>query len=162
MLIYLLRHGVAEDAGPSTDYRDEPRRLTPEGIHKMEAEARGMVALGIAADVVLHSPLVRCVETAQIVAEALSVPLRAHPALAPGADVDAVTDQAAAHPDADALMFCGHEPDMSSITGDLTGGYVDFKKGTLAVIELPKGRYGGGILRALYPPRTLRTLGGSE
>lgn len=160
MLLCLLRHGIAEDPGPATGHRDAPRRLTGEGVSRMEAEARGMKTLGIAPDVVVHSPLVRCAQTARIVAEHLGAPLREHASISPGADTSSVLDRVAEHPDAGVVMVCGHEPDMSRITADLTGGYVEFKKGTLAVIEIPDGRAGGGFLRALLTPRALRAAGG--
>ncbi len=160
MLIGLLRHGIAEEPGPATDYRDAPRRLTPRGVERMEREAHGMRRLGITPDVVLHSPLVRCVQTAQIVGGVLGVPLRRLDSLAPGARTDAVLDAVAEYPDAEVLMFCGHQPDMSLITAELTGGaMVDYKKGSLGLVEADSPGPGRGVLRALYPPRVLRVLG---
>lgn len=136
MLICLLRHGIAEELGPGTDYRDAPRRLTPRGAERMRREAHGMRRLGIAPDVVLHSPLVRCTQTAEIVAGVLDVPLRRLGSLAPGARADAVLDAVAEYPDAGTLMFCGHQPDMSLVTAELTGGaMVDYKKG-LSLIHI--------------------------
>jgi phosphohistidine phosphatase len=34
------------------------------------------------------------------------------------------------------LLLVGHEPDLSGVVGELTGGRVDLKKGGLAVLRL--------------------------
>ncbi|MGD9570416.1 MAG: histidine phosphatase family protein [Thermoleophilia bacterium] len=156
----LLRHGVAEDAGPATGHRDEPRALTPEGIAKMEAAARGMAALRLVVDGVVTSPLVRCRQTAGIVGAALGATWREDRRLRPGARLDAVEDVLIEHPDAEALMLCGHQPDLSLVVAELTGGaHVEFRKGSLALLEVTSARPGGGVLRALYPPAALRRIG---
>ncbi len=160
VLLMLLRHGVAEDAGPATGHRDEPRALTPEGIAKMEAAARGITALGLAVDGVVSSPLVRCRQTADIVAGALGAPVREDRRLRPGARIDAVEDILIEHPGAGALLLCGHQPDLSLIVSELTGGaQVEFRKGSLALLDVESARPGGGVLRALYPPSVLREIG---
>ena len=57
-------------------------------------------------------------------------------------------------------MVCGHEPDLSQIVAELTGGgVVDFNKGSLAMLDVESPRPGRGRLRALYPPAALRLLG---
>lgn len=159
MQLALIRHGIAEDAGPATGYRDEPRRLTPEGIEKMEREAAGIARLGLEPQAILCSPLPRCEQTAHIIGARLEVPVVTQESLRPGARVEAVLDAIAAFPDAECLMVCGHQPDLSMITADLIdGGMVDFRKGSLAVIELHRRTRAGGILDALYVPRALRAL----
>lgn len=160
--LLLLRHGIAEDAGPDTGFRDEPRRLTPEGRARMEQAARGMAALGIAADAIACSPLTRCRQTAEIVGAALGTPVREDGRLRPGAHLDGVADLLLEHPDAGAVLLCGHNPDMPYLVDALTGGgRVDFRKGTLAVLDVEQARPRGARLRALYPPSVLRALGGS-
>jgi len=67
MMLYVLRHGVAEEVGP--EGTDGSRRLTPGGRRKLRAAAAGMRALGVTFDAILTSPLVRAAETAVIVAE---------------------------------------------------------------------------------------------
>jgi phosphohistidine phosphatase len=161
MRLLLLRHGIAADAGPAPDDRDGSRPLTPEGAERMRTQARGMARLGIAADAVVCSPLTRCRQTADIVAEAIGADVRSDAGLAPGADLDAVEEALRAHPDADAVLVCGHQPDLSRIVADLTGGaVVGFGRGTLAVLDLTRPRPGGGRLRALYPAAALRLIGG--
>jgi hypothetical protein len=46
------------------------------------------------------------------------------------------------------------------VVAELTGGgAVEFRKGSLAVLDLSAPRPGGARLRALYPPAALRLLG---
>ena len=158
MIVGLLRHGVAEDAGPHTGWQDPPRALTPEGRRRMERAARGIRRLELGFAHVVSSPLVRCAQTAEIVAAQLGLPVRLDRRLAPGADVDRLIDLLLEHLDG-AVLVCGHEPDMSTLTADLVGGgWFTFKKGALAVVQLGEPRPRGGELLAHYPPATLRKL----
>ena len=126
----------------------------------MRAAAAGMRALGIAPDLVLTSPLVRCRQTAEIICEALGGTPVEDPRLRPGMRLDDLEDALLDHPGAQAPMVCGHEPDLSQIVAELTGGgVVDFKKGSLAILDVESPRPGRGRLRALYPPAGLRLLG---
>jgi phosphohistidine phosphatase len=158
-LLLLLRHGIAEDAGPSTGFRDEPRALTPDGIARMRRAARGMAAMGLAPDLILTSPLTRCLQTAEIVNEAVGGVLEDDPRLAPGMEIDdlvgAITDRGSPA----RVLVCGHQPDMSYVTAELVGGgMIDFRKGTLAALEVEALRPRGAILRGLYPASTLRRI----
>jgi phosphohistidine phosphatase len=128
----------------------------------MRAAADGMAALGIEADVLLTSPLIRCRQTADIVAERLGgEPVEDH-RLEPGMDLEALGDALERHPDAGSVLVCGHQPDLSEVVADLTGGgAVEFRKGSLALLDVDGARPGGGRLRALYPPSALRRLGAS-
>jgi phosphohistidine phosphatase len=120
-----------------------------------------MRALGIAPDLVLTSPLVRCRQTAEIVCEALGGTPVEDPRLRPGMRLGDLEDALLEHPGAGAPLVCGHEPDLSQILAELAGGgMVDFKKGSLAVLDVESPHPGRGRLRALYPPATLRLLGG--
>ena len=161
MQLALLRHGVAEDAGPSTEWQDEPRQLTDVGRRRMRDAAAGIVRLGLTFDVVLTSPLARCVQTAEIVSAALGRAAVPDDRLRPGLDVHALIDLLLERPEAESVLVCGHQPDLTLVTSDLvSGGVMEFKKGSLAVIELDEPRARAGVLMALYPPSTLRRIGG--
>jgi phosphohistidine phosphatase len=158
--LLLLRHGIAEDAGPDTGFRDEPRALTPEGARRARLAAAGMARLGLTADVALHSPLRRCRQTAAIVASAIGAPLAEESRLRPGMDLDRLEDALLRHPDAASALVCGHQPDLSEVLGELTGGRVAFRPGTLAVVDVDELRRGGGRLRTVHPPPLLGAMGG--
>lgn len=160
MLIGLLRHGVAHDAGPETEWRDEPRTLTDEGRRRMILAAAGIARLDLGFAHLVASPLVRCAQTAAIVGDVLGLSPRQDDRLRPGMTVAHVIDVLLEYPEADAVLLCGHQPDLSTVTGGLIfGGLVEFKKGALALIELPEIRERSGYLIALHPPATLRQLG---
>ena len=55
------------------------------------------------------------------------------------------------------LLLVGHEPDLSSVVGDLTGARVDLKKGGVAAVIL-KGV--SGELAVLLRPRELALIAG--
>ncbi len=162
MLIALLRHGPAEDAGPRTSWEDAPRELTDDGRARMVAAATGIARLGLDIDRILTSPLIRCVQTAEIVGTAVGITPRVDEWLRPGLTADRLINVLFNHPDASTMLVCGHQPDLSYVTSELVGGGdVEFKKGALAVIDLTELRSNGGFLRALYPPASLRTIGGA-
>ena len=160
MRLMLMRHGIAEEAGPDTGFRDEPRALTDDGRARMEQAAEGLRALGIQASLVLCSPLVRCRQTADIVAAALGVEPVEDSRLRPGMELEDLADALMRHPGADPVLVCGHNPDLPHVVAELTGGgSVDFRKGTLAVLDVEAVAHRAGRLRALYPPSALRAIG---
>jgi len=137
------------------------RDLTARG----EAQARTAgVALGMLEggfEIVLYSPKVRARRTAELAAESWSEQQRSllteHRPLANGFSAADALD-AAAGLDADGrLLLVGHEPDMSRIVADLTGGHADVKKGGLAVVRLEGA---GGELAVLMRPRELALVAG--
>ena len=159
MLLALIRHGIAEDAGPATGYRDEPRRLTPDGASRVRECAAGIARLGLHPGVVLTSPLARCVQTAEIVADRVGVDVRRHDVMRPGAHAAALLEVLAEYPEAECVFACGHQPDLSHITQELTGGLVDYRRGTLGLIDLSARLPGRGTLVGLYPTKALRRIG---
>jgi phosphohistidine phosphatase len=160
MQLLLMRHGIAEEAGPETSFRDEPRRLTGDGISKVTAAARGLVTLNLGrVDLLLTSPLVRCAQTARIVGDALGVTPEVDERLAPGMRLGGLVDALIEHPGAERVLACGHQPDLSHVALELAGGLVEFKKGTVAIFDVDELVRGGGCLLALYPPASLRHIG---
>jgi len=155
--LYFLRHGLADRAAYA-GHDDRLRPLTPAGIARMEAEADGMASLDLDCDLVLSSPLTRCLQTAEIAARALGLAdvLVAEPALACGFDFADLADLLAGHPDARAPLLVGHEPDLGLVVSRLTGGAdLVFKKGSLARVDLDPGPGLRGELVWLLPPKVL-------
>ena len=96
--LYLVRHAIAAERGPK--YPDDRLRpLTPAGARKFGESVPGLVAIDVAIDFVLTSPLVRARETAQILATRLkSKPAIAEvEALSPGGRPQAINDAIKAH-----------------------------------------------------------------
>jgi len=78
--------------------------------------------------------------------------LAVHPPLAGDFDARQALAELAGLPADGRLLLVGHEPDLSSVIGALTGGLVDLKKGGLAVVRLEGGR---GELAVVMRPREL-------
>jgi phosphohistidine phosphatase len=166
MELYFLRHGKAVEPGSSGAGDDFGRQLTEQGIDEMEAEAEAFERLGLKPDVILTSPLVRAKETAEIVAKRLGLKKRlivAEP-LSSGCDLERLRNLLSQHSSAEKVMLVGHEPDFSSMVGELIGGgasSVEIKKAAVAAVTINRSaRPGSGTLRWLLPPRVLRLCGG--
>ena len=153
--LVLMRHGVAEE--PDAGETDEARELTPEGLVAADAAARGLVALGVRPDVVVSSPLIRCRQTAGLVADAAGCPLEDDARLAPGMTADDLLQIVIEHPDARTILCCSHQPGLTYALDALTNcGEVAFGRPQAAVVTLHSPRVGGGTLTALLPPAILR------
>ena len=156
MKCYFLRHGIAfdQDAWRGPDF-DRP--LTDDGRERMAREAKTFSRLELDLDAILTSPLVRAKQTAALAAAALNMDgqLVEDARLGPGFNAVALAQILHDYPAAEALMFVGHEPGMSQTIGDLTGARVDFKKGSLACVDLPASGSLRGALVWLLPPKFL-------
>jgi phosphohistidine phosphatase len=153
MQIYLLRHGIAEDARPGLS--DADRALTPEGKDKL---CRVLKRAAVAPSLILSSPYKRAVETADLAAEVLdySGKVVRVEALAPHGSPYAVWDELRAHKEETAVLLAGHEPLMSSIAAFLLDSpalQVDMKKAALLRIDCEKlGPKPGGVLKWMLTP----------
>jgi phosphohistidine phosphatase len=143
-VIYLLRHGDAEDGGGD----DAARRLTKKGERQAREAGLALAALGVGIDACLASPKVRALDTARLACEALGVEVDVTEALRGGA-FDAL-DFAAGRGE---VLLVGHEPDLSHEVGRLTGANVAMKKGGIAVVD-------GSTLVALLRPKEIRRIAG--
>ena len=141
-MIYLLRHGDAEDGNGD----DAARELTPKGEGQAQAAGQALATLGVEVDTCLTSPRVRAAETARLTCEALSVEPETAVELRGGA-FDA-PELAASRGD---VLLVGHEPDFSNEIARLTGARVKLKKGGLAIVD-------GGTLIALLRPTDLAAI----
>ena len=130
MRIYLVRHAEAAPGQP-----DAQRRLTPAGLEQARRVADRLAAAEPLPDAVLHSPLVRARETAELIAAPLGIQPEPDDRLAPGATADSV--RAAAVGRGEAVVVVGHQPDCGEIAAELTGGPEPaFPAGGMVVIDL--------------------------
>jgi phosphohistidine phosphatase len=157
MEIYILRHGLAQEA--HAGMRDADRPLTPEGTKKLLPVLRRARAIDVQPPVILTSPLRRARETAQVAAEALrgESKLVESRALIPESSPELVWDEIRNHKKDAQIMIVGHEPLLSSVYAYLLGAalvQIDVKKGSLGRIDVD--RFTGqprGILRWLIHPK---------
>ena len=161
--LFLVRHAIAADRG--SDWPDDTvRPLTPDGAAKFRKSVAGLSAFGVEIDIVFTSPLVRCRQTADILADGLPGKPRVHPidALAPGGGQTAVIAEVSRIAKRPRIALVGHEPDMGHLAAKLIGlkRPLEFRKGAVCRIDidgLPPG--GPGQLRWFATPRMLRRLG---
>jgi phosphohistidine phosphatase len=156
--LWLLRHAEAEPHGARSD---ADRRLTSRGVRQARAAGIALERLGARFDAVLVSPKARARETAEHATGTWSAEqrerVRSYPPLGGGFDVRQALDALSAIPADGRLLLVGHEPDLSRLAGDLTGGVVDLKKGGVAVLRLEGV---GGELAVLMRPRELSLIAG--
>ena len=137
MILYLLRHAKAIPRQGGIP--DEQRYLTSEGREAFHQAALHFRERGLNADLVLTSPLIRSVQTAEILACTLDFagPLLVEPLLAPGFGRSQLRRLINQHQTIQELVLVGHEPDLSLLTTSLLGIKVHFtlKKGDLVAME---------------------------
>lgn len=141
-MIYLLRHGDAEDG----DSDDAARQLTSKGERQARAAGRALAALGAEIDACLTSPRARAGETARLACEPLGTEPETAAALH-GGDFDALALAAGRGN----VLLVGHEPDFSNEVARLTGARAKMRKGGLAIID-------GSTLVALLRPADLAAI----
>jgi phosphohistidine phosphatase len=155
MDLYLLRHAEAGEAP-----RDEDRELTAHGREQADAVAAGIYWLDLGLTRIVSSPLPRATQTAQPVARALDLPLETVEALATGHGPSDAIKLLGTH--GDRLLLVGHEPQLSEIILQVTGGRVRMRKAMLAALELPSAEATRGALAWLLSWRHLQRLGGKK
>lgn len=156
--IVLLRHGIAEDAGPGQS--DEQRALTSEGHARMKQIGRGLERAFPRAQVICASPLVRAQQTAQWVAKAyrLRAKVETTEVLVPSATPRQLAEFLESRTER-RIILVGHEPNMTSnllaLIGADSRAAVEFKKGGAACVRL-LGRQ--GVLQWMLTPKLLMKL----
>ena len=148
--LYFFRHGIAVDRDESGALADEDRPLTDEGKQKTKLAAKGFKRLGIEVDRILSSPWLRAVETADIVAQVMSLEVAELPELAGDRSVEELLSSLTKQRD-QRLMLVGHEPLLGNTVGRLLCNGAEFR------IDLKKSGVCAVQLDAL-PPRAPATL----
>lgn len=139
MEIYLLRHGIAEDAPAGK--KDDERVLTPEGKKRLRAVLKRAQAAGVAPDLILTSPYLRARQTAAA-AQAVLAPaamIAETRALTPMARPEDAWDEIRIHGDYAQVLCASHEPLCGALAGYLLrcpALEIDFKKGALMRIDV--------------------------
>ncbi|HEX2768322.1 MAG TPA: histidine phosphatase family protein [Geobacteraceae bacterium] len=138
MKLLVVRHAAAVERSP--DISEVTRYLTPEGRALFRKTARTMLKNGVEPGLILTSPLLRAVQTADILAETLaySGPFMVRDELKPGFDMQALEKLLDDYRSVDEMVLVGHEPDLSTIVSFLIsrpGGF-NFKKGAAVKLKI--------------------------
>lgn len=157
MELYLLRHGIAEDGHAGLP--DEQRKLTTDGRKKLRELLRVAARADATPTLILTSPLIRAVQTAEIAAEELHYAgdlIRTNN-LEPGANPRDLWEDIRLYRDEARVLLASHNPLCSSLAGFLLGSpelFVDYKKGALMRVDLDQfGSVPRGVLRWFLVPK---------
>lgn len=143
--LYLVRHGIAVDHADSKG-PDGSRPLTGKGRKRFARGARGFAKHAGKLDLILTSPLVRAVQTAEILASAIAhrevaVIEELDPSYGVSSLFEAVARRAGK---ARAVALVGHEPQLSSVLVALAhlpaaqAAQLDFKKGAIVRLDMTR------------------------
>lgn len=139
MNLYLIRHAIAEEESPSGE--DSQRELTDKGAKKMRLVAKGLRTLGVEFDLIVSSPYLRAVQTAEILAEVFKMKKNALASenLIPMGDPDMLLAEINEKYTVNSLAIVGHEPYLSALVSLLTAGgspvEMTFKKGGVCYLS---------------------------
>jgi phosphohistidine phosphatase len=164
MELYVLRHGIAVEAGTGGFATDADRPLTTEGRRKLKGVLKSARTLELSFPLILSSPYVRAMQTAEIIAEGLGERkrLEAENLLQPGASFRDLIESLQRRKCAKVLLV-GHEPFLSGLISFLVSGrtnlLITLKKGGLCKLEIEALRYGRcAALEWLLTPRQMAHL----
>jgi len=115
MVIHLVRHAEAIERTP--EVQEVHRYLTPRGRSRFRKVANTLKKSGIDPDLILTSPLVRAVQTAEILAQTLKFKkeLQLTDLLAHGFGEHELRGLLEEHPDARKIALVGHEPELGQV-----------------------------------------------
>lgn len=159
MQVHILRHGSAEDvlAGGS----DVDRRLTPAGREQLRHVLERAHQAKIAPSLVLASPYIRAIETAEIAAEVLGYrgSIVRTDALAPSASPQQVWEEVRSRRNETQILLAGHEPLLGQVAAYLLHTpalRLEVRKAMLVRIDLD--HFAGdphGVLKWALPPEVM-------
>lgn len=130
-----MRHSDAVQPGAGVP--DNYRFLTPRGRTKCRAVGRLLREAGVTFDAVCTSPLVRAVQTAELIADAVDYlgPVESNTVFAPGTMPNVTCKELLQR--GQSVLLVGHEPTMSAIGAFLVGmpGFAPFRTGQVSFFE---------------------------
>ena len=162
MNLFILRHASAGMRRPNP-LLDSKRPLDKEGKKHCLQLAHVLNALDIQFDLIVSSPLKRCLQTASLVGTetGYEAPILNSTALAPEAGLKDFQKLLREYSDRENLLVVGHNPNLTNFLGALLvpssspEAKVRLRKGSLARVLLTRGP---GTLQGLLDPRTVRAL----
>lgn len=138
MNLYIVRHAWAMEPDAAQFPDDGQRPLSRKGRRRFARVAERLAERRVAPAVVAASPLVRAVQTAEILVQKLRPRPRLEllDALAPGSDLTRLLEWL--RDQAEDAAWVGHAPDVSALCGALVGARpqgIRFPKGATAALR---------------------------
>ncbi|HER35493.1 MAG: phosphohistidine phosphatase SixA [Halothiobacillaceae bacterium] len=166
MDLLIIRHAAAEDreAFALEGRPDSERPLTRRGVDRMQMATRGLTTMALPIERLISSPLVRAMQTADIVAPALECrQVETEGVFAPDAPVPMAVEWLRKQPRVEGMAVVGHEPVIGQLAECLIAGRpqgnMPLKKGGMLLIRFDNAvGYGNGTLVWALPPAVLRRL----
>ena len=165
MQLYIVRHGIAIDREDAQCPPDPERFLTEEGIEKTRQAAKGVAEIAAVPDLMLSSPYVRALQTAEIFAKALEYPkdkIRKTDFLLPGAESLQLFRELSRDKDSSVVYVFGHAPHLDDLIATALNSkqhITSLKKAGAALIELKRLVPPAGELIWLSTAKILRKAG---
>ena len=162
MNLYILRHASAGTRRPNP-LLDLKRPIDKEGKKHTLQLAHILNALNVQFDLIVSSPLKRCLQTASLVGTetGYEAQIVLSNALAPQATLKDFHKLIHEHHNRENLLVVGHNPNLSLFLGSLLvpaaspEAKIRLRKGSLARVVLTRGP---ATLQGLLDPRTVRAL----
>jgi phosphohistidine phosphatase len=166
MKLLVVRHATAvdKDEFARTGKSDDLRPLTPAGKREMRDVARGIGDVVPAVDTLATSPLVRAVQTAEILGEAYDRKPAPVEWLRPDTPYEEFAQWARSHREKKVVVIVGHEPHLSGLVSWLLAAskrsLLELKKGAACLLEVEEAS-GAGSATLLWSmaPKHLRAIG---
>lgn len=162
MDLFIFRHAWAEERDTARWPDDGLRPLTDAGSERFAQMVGKLAGRDVAPGIVATSPLVRCRQTAELLAGGVLIApeVVVLDALAPGSDREALIEWTAAKSaEHDQIAWVGHAPDVDMLAAVLIGdgdAWIRFAKGAVAAIRFDgPPQAGGGELRWLITAKVL-------
>jgi phosphohistidine phosphatase len=142
MKLYVIRHATAKDVGEDNILTDEARSLTQTGEREAETLGAYLKSKSVQLDMLVHSPLLRTTQTAQLIAKHLTCPLKASEKLSTEHGLKSYIDVIDEHKFVANLGIVAHQPTLSKLVLTLMGADqragMRFDKGAMAVMQLER------------------------
>jgi phosphohistidine phosphatase len=140
MKLFIMRHGVAEEAVKDNTDNDFDRALTMRGRKRIRHIGRALRDNWVLPDLIVASPVVRALQTAEIIAATLDPdePVIVRRELAPSGDILTLVKELVAS-DLESALLVGHEPSLSEFVTAMVGAEIwgnSFSKGMIVAVRV--------------------------
>ena len=165
MQLFIVRHGIAIDREDPKCPADPERFLTEEGAERTRQAAKGLAEVGAIPDVMISSPYLRAVQTAEIFAVELGYAkqkIHKSDLLLPGGEPLQLFRELAKDKDTSVVFVFGHAPHLDDLLATAVGAkhhISSLKKAGVALVELKRLVPPSGELVWLATPKLLRKAG---
>lgn len=137
--LYLMRHGHSPSTAEAGVTKDALRPLSDQGRKDARFMAAELLRRGAAPGLILHSPLLRAVQTAGETASVLKPAKGAEPFLPldnsrPAEEVE--KELSARGASVDEVLAVGHQPQIGEIAALLSGEEFEMRPATIIALEL--------------------------